>query len=123
VQPEVAKKRRARLVDISDNLAAWLIKYCKTDGDVCLKETSYRRQAKLIRTRAGIDFPSNGARHSFATYHLAMHEDAAKTSLQLGHTDVSVLFDHYRGLANKPEAEKYWQIYPKSESATPSDSS
>lgn len=57
---------------------------------------------------------SNAARHSFTSYHLAMFEDAPKTSMQLGHRIPDVLYDHYRGLATKRNAEKYWDIQPGS---------
>jgi len=44
--------------------------------------------------------------------YLAHHEDAAKTALQAGHTE-SVLFQHYRKLVRREDAEKFWGIYPR----------
>jgi len=50
--------------------------------------------------------------HSFSTYHLAMHEDARLTEMQLGHRSDDLLYTHYRALATKAEARKYWAIAP-----------
>ena len=51
-------------------------------------------------------------RHCFASYYLAMHQDQNKTALQLGHRDTNLLYNHYRNLVTKADAEKYWSIKP-----------
>ena len=73
----------------------------------------------IARKEAGIKWPSNAARHSFASYHLALQQDAAKTALQLGHTNTAVLFQHYRELARPEDAEAYFAITP--DKVTPSN--
>ena len=35
----------------------------------------------------------------------------AKTALQAGHTE-SVLFQHYRKMVRREDAEKFWGIFP-----------
>jgi integrase len=45
--------------------------------------------------------------------HLAQHEDAAKTALQMGHTSNAILFNHYRDLVDREEAAAYWNILPR----------
>ena len=56
---------------------------------------------------------SNAMRHSFGSYHYAMHSDAAKTAAMLGHkANDQVLFDSYRSLARKKDAEGYFGIVP-----------
>ena len=57
-------------------------------------------------------WPPNALRHSFASYHLAHHQDAAKTALQLGHTESRTLFAHYRELVKPADAKLYWRIFP-----------
>ena len=46
-------------------------------------------------------------RHSFASYHLALHESADKTALEMGHRDTRMLFRHYREIVTKGEAVEY----------------
>jgi integrase len=51
-------------------------------------------------------------RHSFASYHLAHFQDAAKLALELGHTKQELLFQHYQELVTPEVAAKYWDIRP-----------
>jgi hypothetical protein len=41
-----------------------------------------------------------------------LHEDAAKTSLMLGHQNPALLWNTYRALVSKEEAKRYWKITP-----------
>ena len=52
-------------------------------------------------------------RHSYASYHLALHQSADKTALEMGHRDTNMLFRHYRELVTKEAAIGYWNIGPK----------
>jgi len=104
-----AKRRRQRLVDISSNLLAWLCGYPITGETVF-----YSRRAKeAIRSQAEVEWGSDILRHTFASYHLAHHENAAKTSLLMGHVRADILFDHYRNLVTKKEAREFWSIRPE----------
>jgi len=52
-------------------------------------------------------------RHSFGTYHFALHGDSMKTSIEMGHkTGDDVLFEHYRSLATHADAKAYFDIRP-----------
>jgi hypothetical protein len=51
-------------------------------------------------------------------YYLAKHQDAAKTALQMGHVRMDVLFNHYRELVTRDDAEKYWNIAPSRQANT-----
>ena len=53
-------------------------------------------------------------RHSFGSYYLALHEDAPRTALQMGHTRTDVLFNHYRDLVSREDAAAFWSIVPRS---------
>ncbi|MBX7259622.1 MAG: tyrosine-type recombinase/integrase [Candidatus Hydrogenedentes bacterium] len=108
VLPATAKKRRTRFVDMADNLIAWLRQHRKTQGPI----DGHRHDVDRVRRKSGVEWKPNGMRHSFASYHLAMHENAAKTALQLGHRRQEIVFDHYRQLVRKSDAEKYWTVYP-----------
>jgi len=52
-------------------------------------------------------------RHSFGSYHFALHADSIKTSNELGHQQGdNVLFEHYRALTNKKQADAYFGLVP-----------
>ena len=40
-------------------------------------------------------------------------QDAAKTALQLGHTESRTLFAHYRELVRPEDAQAFWRIFPE----------
>jgi hypothetical protein len=57
--------------------------------------------------------PHNALRHSFCTYHVAMHGDAGKTATLLTHRgNVSILYEHYRGNATRAAGEAYFNLRP-----------
>jgi integrase len=107
------KTARRRLVQISENLSAWLAPHPRENGPVRPPFVTYRRKFVSAREASGIkEWPDNAMRHSFASYFLAIHQDAAKTALQLGHTESHTLFRHYHQLVRADDAAAYWQIKP-----------
>ena len=110
------KTARRRLVEIPENLSAWLAPYYRKNGPVRPPFITYRRQFAKALTASGIkEWPDNALRHSFASYHLAADQNAAATALQLGHTESRTLFEHYRELVRAEDAQAYWQIKPESD--------
>jgi integrase len=106
-----AKSARRRFVKIQTNLAKWLQPYAQLSGNVT--PANYRELLDAAREAAGIqDWPQNALRHSFASYHLARFNDAAALSLELGHTNSNLVFQHYRQLVKPKQAERYWKIVP-----------
>jgi hypothetical protein len=57
--------------------------------------------------------PKNCLRHSFVSYHVALHRDPGKTALLVSHKDQKILWDHYLGVATKGDAGQYFGIIPK----------
>jgi integrase len=113
VSSKIAKKRQTRYVTMPDNLSAWLLPYRQTSGFVAPQGEKWRSRFDNVRAKAGIRWPNNAMRHAFASHHIAMFEDAPRTAHLLGHhADTSMLFEHYRSLIKKEDAEKYWQIMP-----------
>jgi integrase len=108
-----SKSARRRLVKILPNLAAWLAPYANAKGKVLhrQKRAYHDAVAGLVGT-IGLEWPQNGLRHSFASYHLAKFEDAAQLMLQLGHTTTRLIFEAYRELVTPEAAELYWSIMP-----------
>src|SRR5439155_4739 len=75
----------------------------------------YRELLDAARKAARIEqWPHNALRHSFASYHLAQFKDAAVLSLELGHTNSNLVFQHYRQLVRPKQAETYWTSWSRS---------
>lgn len=116
IDATIAKKRRLRVVELQPNAIAWLrLAPNKTGklfvGHIDLKIAELVRQAGFNNWRTE---KSNAMRHSFGTYHYALHQNSALTPSALGHrANDQVLFDSYRSLARKRDGEAYFEIYPK----------
>ena len=107
-----SKTGQRRIVRMSDNLLAWLAPFRDRTGPIVPHDT--RTRYENTRERAGLTrWPHDCLRHSYASHHLAMHEDAAALALQLGHTTTELIFRHYRRVVSKREAEAYWKLYPE----------
>jgi integrase len=106
-----SKTASRRLVTMQPNLEEWLKPYHGHHGPICL--SNHSRRMIEDRRRAGISsWPSNAARHSFASYHLAAFRDAPSTSLELGHQRPQTVFAHYRELVTPAQAKEFWRIAP-----------
>ena len=102
-------------MDISENLRAWLTPLAKTEGPLIPRgltvrvREAYRATDKFEHGKIE-NWPQDGLRHSFASYHLAKHQNAPQTSLQMGHTSPQMLFNHYRNLVLAGDADRYWSL-------------
>ncbi len=98
---------------ICDNLLAWLLSAPKRTGPVLPLSIAAERDLVIAaREAAGIkQWPIDALRHSWVTYRFALTGDAARTAAEAGH-DQAVLHRHYRALATKPEAERWFAILP-----------
>lgn len=114
VGAEKSKTATRRLVTMEPNLREWLLPLRKHKGNVTAQGKSFRHQFDAARKAAAIldNWPDNALRHSFASYHMAHFQNAAKTALECGH-DQRVTFAHYRELVKPADAERYWQIMPE----------
>ena len=110
-----SKTARRRLIPIAQNLAEWLRPYAQMSGAVYSTKTrNYHADIEALRRSIGLPaWPNNGLRHSFASYHLAFHQDAAALMLQMGHTTTREIFEAYRELVRPDEALEYWNIRPQ----------
>ena len=111
VKGSKAKSARRRIVQIQPNLAAWLRPYSGIKGR--LVPVGARRKLEHVRKAAELaHWPTNGLRHSFASYRLAATHDAPRVAAELGHTSPQMLYSTYRELVMPEEAQRYWQIVP-----------
>jgi integrase len=114
VKAAKAKTRQRRLVTISDNLAAWLTPYAKTEGQVTssTNQDVFGERLKEIAEASGIkEWPHNALRHSFGSYFFAKSKDENRTAAEMGNTP-NVIFKHYRALVRNGDENKYWAIKP-----------
>lgn len=115
---EVAKRRSRRVVEIDDSLAAWLALCAKPSGAIA----GFREDQLAFRIRqptrdAGLSkWRHNGLRHSFASYHLALHGDPTKTAFQMGNSAIMV-HNHYKGLVSHGDVQRYWSLRPDADAA------
>jgi hypothetical protein len=58
-----------------------------------------------------IDLVPNGLRHSYATYRLAAVQSADQVALEMGNSPRK-LFQNYRELATKKQAEQWFSVMP-----------
>jgi integrase len=118
VNADASKTSQKRFVDISDNLFAWLTPIARESGSLTPRSLPVRvreawRKTKEYEHGKIENWPQDGMRHSFASYHLAQHKNAPLTSLQMGHTSPQMLFNHYRNLVLAADADRFWKIMPK----------
>jgi integrase len=113
---DVAKKRAQRNVDMQDALLAWL-EPCKEAlklGGPIVDANGFRKAKEQLLEVAQIEkWPSNGLRHSFASYHLVKFNSSDATAYQMGHRSTHIVHQHYKTLVPKAEAEKFWNLRPK----------
>src|SRR5205823_13253303 len=95
---------------------AWLRAY---SGKTCrLVPDGYRGKIDRSRKAAGLTrWPTNGLRHSFASYRLAAIHDAPRVASELGHTSPQMLYSTYRVVLLPSEAQRYWNVRPETEGA------
>lgn len=112
VTPEKAKKRQMRHITPNPTLVAWLEAYPPADGPIRIP--NHKNRASIVRKSIPkFQWRQNGGRRSFATYDFHLHQDAPRTAFILGHKDVQLLYERYRGLTTQEQAKAYFQILPK----------
>jgi integrase len=109
-----SKTARRRLIKMEPNLIAWLSPYAGKTGPIFTGKNLFvfLNDMRGVGKAAGVRIPKNALRHSFASYHLAKYQDAAKLALDMGHTTTKLIFSNYREIVTPDEAQRYWNIIP-----------
>lgn len=115
VVASASKSRRQRIVDLSNTAIDWLGAYMRPSGPIGF--TGPNQQKNVLHrdgllSAAGVKWIPDGLRHTFASYTYAHSGDAARTAAIMGHSGLDIFFRHYRGLATKKDAEKFFAIRP-----------
>lgn len=116
-----AKTRQRRAVHVSENLAEWLTKYASASGPITMLRNNawHRALEKIVEAVRRLDdkaapnfcLSSNAARHSFCSYHFALHRNENLTAAEAGNSP-AVVFRNYRALVTRVDAKRYWNIRP-----------
>lgn len=128
VTAKIAKKKRRRLVEIPENALVWLTLCYRKLNAAWPQRTERGFEQKLKRLRHKIrrqrdenlkayawcklEFHQNYARVSFASYAFALF-GSQKTAAMMGHSDGGALLcSQYKEVAEKGDAEIYFQLKP-----------
>ena len=111
LQASKSKNHRRKLIEMSENLKAWLAPYVRTEGSVMPNGNGWDSALSAAATKAGMtEWPKNGLRHSFCSYSVAV-KGFEWTARQADHSE-KMLKKHYREVVSKEGAERYWEIRP-----------
>lgn len=109
---DISKTGQTRILEnLPDALWAWLLPRA---SDKAVGFASRRTTSDHAKKAAGLkNWPQDCLRHTFATYAVALLNEPGRVSLWLGHNgSPTMLYRHYRGLASKAEAEKFFALRP-----------
>jgi integrase len=108
-----AKTRARRLVEICPALAAWLKPFRTLAAGKLwnLHEITFQQKFVALCEAVKVKRKTNGLRHAFCTYHFAAHANENQTAQQAGNSP-AMIHAHYKGLATKADAEKWFNVRP-----------
>jgi integrase len=108
-----SKTRQRRLVEICPALAAWLESYRAHEIGKFWQgeETTFQEHFNELCETAKITRKTNGLRHSFCSFHFALHANENQTAQQAGNSP-AMIHAHYKGLATKAEAKNWFNVLP-----------
>jgi integrase len=108
-----AKTRQRRLVEIGTSLSAWLDPFRKlARGKIWpTYDNAFQVEFPKLCERIGVKRKTNGLRHAFCSYHFAAHANENLTAALAGNAP-AMIHAHYKGLATKAEAEKWFAVAP-----------
>ncbi len=113
-----AKTRQRRLVEICPALAAWLEPFrTRTAGKLWVgHEITFQQHFVELCEGAEVTRKTNGLRHTFCSFHFAAHANENQTAQQAGNSP-AMIHAHYKGLATKAEAGKWFNVRPSNAAA------
>lgn len=101
----VSKTKEARQVTIAENLALWLKAY----ADMPIIPKNFDRLMK--QARAHFELSHDETRHSFISFHVALHRSVGDAALQAGNSE-SIVKKHYLNLHPKIDGKNYFSLVP-----------
>lgn len=104
IPANISKTRHERQVKILYNLAAWLQAFPPP-----VTRSNFGRM--LTEVKKHFKLSHDEARHSFISYHVALHRSMGDAALQAGNSE-SIIRRHYLNLHPREEGEIFFQIFP-----------
>jgi integrase len=107
-----AKTAARRLVQLTDNLKAWLAPWRDETGPIIAGRIKPGALTTLGH-KAGIPggWRQNALRHSFISYRVALTGDVPRTALEAGNSP-AMIFRHYREVVTEDAAKVWFSIMP-----------
>lgn len=104
IPANISKTRHERHIMISENLAAWLEAFPApvTCGNFGRMLTEVKKHFRITHDET---------RHSFISYHVALHRSLGDAALQAGNSE-SIIKRHYLNLHPREEGGQYFRIVP-----------
>ncbi|QYY36723.1 hypothetical protein [Ruficoccus sp. ZRK36] len=118
IRPEVAKRKRKgrplpRYIEhLPEALWLWLKPFVDSNSVVQLDRHNLDRRRHRLCVSAGINYPRNAARHSFATYGVAFTSNPGKVCGWTGHRSQQTLEEFYKGLTPKATSKAFFALTP-----------
>jgi integrase len=108
-----SKTRQRRLVVTCPALAAWLAPFRQFKAGKLWSGEENRFHEAIVELcdKAKVQRKTNALRHSFCTYHFALHANENLTAQQAGNSP-GMIHSHYKGLATKKEAQAWFAVKP-----------
>ena len=106
---EITKTGMPRNIEIVDALRSWIEDDAPTTGTV-VSPTNLRLRREKLFELAEVPRKRNALRHSFASYHAALHRDPGALQMLLGQQTPSVLFKHYIQAVPRVNAEAFFAL-------------
>lgn len=110
---DVTKTSRRRRVDVEPALAEWLSLF-KTESAEFISPRRSQPLCGAIAKTAGLTWNNNALRSGYCSYHMELHDNAALTSKNSGHT-ITELETDYKSIegVTKKAAQEMFAITPK----------
>ena len=106
------KTAQRRLVPCPAALNAWLEPYKGRTGLVWKRTfIAFERAYTKLRKKTGIAGKDNCMRHSYASYRMAILNDAAKVASEMGNSP-AIIYRDYRKLVTPDAAQQWFAVYP-----------
>jgi integrase len=104
------RTKSTRLVEIQPNLLAWLKAIRQPKGPVVPFANVCNPLTRLAK-KAEVSQKHNALRHSYGSYRLAIVQDAAKVSFEMGNSP-KMVFEHYREIVTPEQAHRWFGLKP-----------
>jgi integrase len=107
-----SKTRSRRLVTACQALTRWLVPYRGCSGPIWPHNLDrYHDEFNALLANLGITAKRNGLRHAYCSFHYALHANESLTAQQAGNSP-QMIHSHYKGLATRAEAQKWFAVKP-----------